>query len=230
MAGRHRSVVLANAGLDDLFEDGDEPVASVRARRPWLLRAVLPAFAVTAVAYTLSHALGVAPPLLLIVALVTGGFLIREATVSSREPRSRRVRDVVRPRLRARTTVDATSFRGAAPFRGAAVADASTDGASADGVLTAVAVWDRRLERARAAPRHAAALLVTHLGELADERLRQRHGLTTRPGPGPSSVTPRGRCCTVPDVRPPTVNSTPRYGGWRPCDDGEPQARPTRKD
>jgi hypothetical protein len=59
------------------------------------------------------------------------------------------------------------------------VADsASTGGASADGVLIAVAVWDRRLERARAAPRHAAALLVTHLGELADERLRQRHGLT----------------------------------------------------
>jgi hypothetical protein len=166
MAGRHRSVGLANAGLDDLFEDGDEQVASVRARRPWLLRAVLPAFAVTAVAYTLSHALGVAPPLLLIVAIVAGGFLIREATASSHEPRWRRVREVVRPR--------------AASADDAASADAA---ALADGVLIAVATWDRRLERARAAPRHAAALFVTHLGELADERLRQRHGLTRSSDP-----------------------------------------------
>ena len=163
MAGRHRSVALATAGLDDLFEDEDEQVGTVRARRPWLLRAVLPAFAVTAVAYTVSHALGVAPPLLLIVALVTGGFLVREATVRSREPRSRRVRDAVRPRLHSRTPNGAASGGGPA---------------AADGVLTAVATWDRRLERARAAPRHAAALLVTDLGELADERLRQRHGLT----------------------------------------------------
>ena len=169
MAGRHRSVGLATAGLDDLFEDEDEQVGTVRARRPWLLRAVLPGFAVTAVAYTVSHALDVAPPLLLIVALVTGGFLIREATVRSREPRSRRVRDAVRPRLHSRTANGATS--GSDP----ASADEAT---SADGVLSAVATWDRRLERARAAPRHAAALLVTDLGELADERLRQRHGLT----------------------------------------------------
>ncbi len=133
---------------------------------------MLPAFAVTAVLYTLSHAFGVAPPLLLIVAVVMGGFLIREATVSSREPRWRRVRDVVRPRLRARSAEVATTcgrHRGRRHSGGRP---------AADGVLTAVAVWNRRLERARAAPRHAAALLVTHLGELADERLRQRHGLT----------------------------------------------------
>ncbi len=184
MAGRHRSIALANAGLDDLFEDGDDQVASVRARRPWLLRAVLPAFAVTAVAYTLSHAFGVAPPLLLLVAIVTGGFLIREATASSHEPRWRRVRDVVRPRAasadHAASADRASSIGGVAPAGGIASTDAA---AAADGVLVAVATWDRRLERARAAPRHAAGLLVTHLGELADERLRQRHGLTRSSDP-----------------------------------------------
>jgi hypothetical protein len=148
---------MANAGLDDLLEDGEEFPAVAPHRRPWLLRAALPAFALTAVAYTLSHALGVAPPLVLLFAFVVGGFLIYEAAASGREPRWRRATDLVRPRLRSR------------------VAD---DSGPADGVLTAVATWDRRLERARAAPRHAAALLVKQLGDLADERLRQRYGVS----------------------------------------------------
>jgi len=165
MAGRHRFVELANAGLDDLLEDEEEVVAAAPHRRPWLLRALLPAFALTAVAYTLSHALGVAPPLVLLFAFVVCAFLIYEAAASSREPRWRRARDLVRPRLRPE------------------VAD---DPGPADGVLTAVASWDRRLERARAAPPHAAALLVKQLGDLADERLRQRYGVSRGSDPGRS--------------------------------------------
>ena len=165
MAGRHRSVQMSNAGLDDLFQDDEEVVAAAPRRRPWLLRALLPAFALTAVGYTLSHALGVAPPLVLLFALVVGAFLIYEAAASSREPRWRRARDLVRPRRRPE------------------VAD---DPGPADGVLAAVATWDRRLERARSAPRHAAGLLVKQLGDLADERLRQRYGVSRGSDPGRS--------------------------------------------
>jgi hypothetical protein len=152
---------VESSGFDELFTEDDEVVVRASGRRPWLLRAVLPAFAVTAVAYTLSHAIGVAPPLLLLLAMVLGAFLIREAAASGREPGWRRARDVVRP---------------LSP-------NVASQLEPPDGVLAAVSVWDRRLERASAAPRHAAVLLMTHLGDVADERVRQRYGVTRATDP-----------------------------------------------
>ncbi len=156
MARRKESVPLADAGLDDLFDSGEEPVGSARTRRPWLLAAAVVILALSAVLSVLARALGLAPPYLLIVGVIAGLVLIRAASVSVREPTWRRTDDLVRVR-------DVSS---------------PAAGAAGDGMLEAVGVWNRRIESPQ-----SRATLAQELAALADERLRQRHNLTRTKDP-----------------------------------------------
>jgi hypothetical protein len=141
-----------DAKLDDLLGEMDASPQPVL--RHWLVRASLQTLAVSAVFYTAARAVGIAPSFPLVFAVAAGAVLIRVATGQLREPRWRRTRDVV---------------RGGA---GHLVAPAP---ARADGMLAAVRRWDRRLTPGRAG---ADRELRPALQELADERLRQRYGLS----------------------------------------------------
>jgi hypothetical protein len=160
MARRDKAVPLADAGLDDLFDSGEEPVASGRTRRPWLLAAVVAILALSAVLSVLARAVGLAPPYALIVSVVAGFVLIRTAAVAVREPTWRRANDFVRP-----------------------PDEPSPAGAADDGMLAAVGAWNRRIEPSLSSSAESRALLARDLGALADERLRLRHNVTRTTDP-----------------------------------------------
>jgi hypothetical protein len=152
-----------DADLDDLFSYEEvEPAGPPRVeRRPWLVIAVLQTFAVSAVVFTGFRAADLAPSYLLIVAVCAGAVLIRQAVLVAREPRWQRTRDLV---------------RGPAW----AAEELRQDG---DGMLEAVARWDRRLDWGTTNAERFGSAVARRLGELADERLRQRYGLTRASDP-----------------------------------------------
>jgi hypothetical protein len=150
-----------DARLDDLFEDGDSGPAPTRVRRRLPVRGPLLTIAITAVVYTALRAFGLAPGLPLILTLAAASVLLRTATKASREQPGQRLSQLLRP----------------------ARPDPADDPAHSDGVFDAVRRWDRLLDQGSTTRAGGVAGLVANLGELADERLRQHHGLTRASDP-----------------------------------------------
>jgi hypothetical protein len=158
---RVRKVEYTDAPLEHLLHHEEaEPVRVEQARQEsWIPKAGLHAFVFSAVAYTLFHILGLAPPYPLILAVCVGGVLVRRAVAFAREPRSR-TRDVIR-----------------APKPPRAIG-AGGWYVNDDGMAEAIRRWDRRLEWGSTAPERFRHTITGRLAELVDERLRQRHGVT----------------------------------------------------
>jgi len=167
MPKRKRSALAPNAHLDDLlrFEDAAPPLPGTQRPRPWLVRSALQAFIASAVIYTAFHAFNLAPPYLLILAVCGGAVLVRRAVAMTAEPAWQRTRDVVRPPGPTRRIEPGGWF------------------ADADGMLQAVRRWDRRLDWGATAAERFGFTVAGRLGELADERLRQRHSMTRATDP-----------------------------------------------
>jgi hypothetical protein len=158
---RVRKVEYTDAPLEHLLHHEEaEPVRVADPRNEsWIPRAALTAFFTSAVAYTLFHILGLAPPYLLILAVCVGGVLVRRAVGFAREPRSH-TRNVIRASRPARAIGPGGWY--------------VTD----DGMAEAIRRWDRRLEWGSTAPERFHHTITGRLAELVDERLRQRHGIT----------------------------------------------------
>jgi hypothetical protein len=151
--------------LDELFGARDEPVieepveapvAKPRSRGLWLLRNALLVAAASTVAVAALRAGGLHAPLILIVAAFIGLRLVMLA-----------VSEVAPPPLPKR--------------RGGG--SGSSSGPASDALRAAVRRWERTLDRANADPDLYSRNVLPVLAELADERLRLRHGITRASDP-----------------------------------------------
>jgi hypothetical protein len=155
-----------NARLDDLLRSDDNVPTKppVPAREAWIGRAALQTFIASAVAYTGLQALNLEPPYPLILAVCAGAVLIRQAVRLTAEPDWQRTSEVVRP-VNMRHPIEGGLF------------------SSGDGMLDAVRGWDRRLDWGATGPQRFHHAVVPRLRDVADERLRQRHGVTMATDP-----------------------------------------------
>jgi hypothetical protein len=151
--------------LDELFGAREEPVieepvevpvAKPRSRGLWLLRNALLIAAASTVAVAALRAGGLHAPLILIVAAFIGLRLVMLA-----------VSEVAPPPLPKR--------------RGGG--SGSSSGPASDALRAAVRRWERTLDRATADPDLYSRNVLPVLAELADERLRLRHGITRASDP-----------------------------------------------
>jgi hypothetical protein len=161
-----RSGPSSDAHLDDLFDPIDEePTPAeppLHRNRPWAIISVLQTFVASAVLYTGFHVFDLAPPYLLLLAVSAGVVLVRQATVATRE---------ARPRTRDLVVMRWEQFGG--PLT--PVED--------DGLLDTIGRWSRRLEWGATNPDRFGRTVIVRIGEMADERLRQRHALTRASDP-----------------------------------------------
>lgn len=158
--------------LDDLLSAGvppPPPMLSRESGRPWLVGAVLVGFLASAVIYMVLSLLGARVAYPLIAAACVGVALVRQAARAAGEPSWLRTRDLVRPLAVRRRREPGSAYEGG------------------DGMAAAVRRWQRRLEwgatGAIADPGRFARTVGAPLGELVDERLRQRHGITRASDP-----------------------------------------------
>jgi hypothetical protein len=152
--------------LDELFGARDEPVVieevtevpveKSRSRAFWLLRNALLIAAATTVAVAALRAGNLHAPLILIIAAFIGLRLVMLA-----------VSVVAPPPLPKR--------------RGGG--SGSSSGPASDALRAAVRRWERTLDRANADPDLYSRNVLPVLAELADERLRLRHGITRASDP-----------------------------------------------
>jgi hypothetical protein len=151
--------------LDELFSDGDreEPVEEIepkvdkpRSRALWVLRNLLLVAAATTVTVAALRAGDLHAPLILIICAFIGLRLILLA-----------VSQVSPPPLPKRQ-------------RGGS---ASGSGPGGDALRAAVRRWERTLDRAHADPDLYSRNVLPVLAEMADERLRLRHGITRATDP-----------------------------------------------
>jgi hypothetical protein len=162
-----RSEAADYVKLDDLLSAGVPPPPSMLGRedgRPWLVGAVLLAFLASAVVYMVLSMLGLRVPYPLIAAACLGVVLVRQAARAVGEPSWLHASDLVRPVAVRRRREPGSAYEGG------------------DGVATEVRRWHRRLEwgvtGVVADQGRFARTVGAPLGELVDERLRQRHGIT----------------------------------------------------
>ena len=159
------------ARLDDLLSAGVPlpPARLVGQEQPWVLGSALTAFLTSAIVYMLFSAVGVPPPYPLILAACCGAVLVRQAARMVGEPDWLRVGDLVRPPHVTR------------PGEPTAVS------AGDDGMAVAVRRWSRLLESGDSKvvvdSGRFARTVSAHIGELVDERLRQRYGITRASDP-----------------------------------------------
>jgi hypothetical protein len=151
--------------LDELFGARDEPVveepveapvARPRSKALWLLRNALLVAAATTVTVAALRAGGLHAPLVLIIA----AFIVLRLVLLA-------VAEVAPPPLPKR--------------RGGG--SGSSSGPSSDALRAAVRRWERTLDRANADPDLYSRNVLPVLAELADERLRLRHGITRASDP-----------------------------------------------
>jgi hypothetical protein len=159
--------VPTDSHLDELlrYEDSGAELVDVAETRPWRLRAVGYVLAISAVTYTLTRAGGLAVPFTLILAVVTAGILVRRAVRLVHEPLWLRAADLVRP-PGGRRRIELSGW-----YEGD------------DGMVAAVRRWDRRLDWGSTDPDRFNHTVPPRIGELVDERLRQRHSLTRTSDP-----------------------------------------------
>jgi hypothetical protein len=152
-------------GIDDLLRH-DEEEARPRAerRRGWpgaLLRIVLVTGGLTAVVVVGLRAVGLAVPVVVLVAGVLALLTIR--------------------RVAARAAPPPPAPSGAGQPAGEE--DGSYHFGSRDALRTAINGWERALDWSTGSRERFAEVVLPKIGELADERLRQRHGLTRESDP-----------------------------------------------
>jgi hypothetical protein len=157
--------------MTQLWEDQarfDSARSSMPIRRrgtPWLRQGLLIAAGLVFAADLLARLAGYAPPLLLLVAL-GGAFAFSYRLLALVvEPAWRLTGDVVRP-----------------PVPGAmSVAEFDHDGS--DGVEDGIRIWARRMEWGLTSSRRYELTLAGRLGDLADQALRRRYGITRATDP-----------------------------------------------
>jgi hypothetical protein len=153
--------VTDDGSLDDLFSSRDEPVEEAeptvkrRSTGWWFVRNVLLITALTVVTVAALRAGGHHISVLLVVAFWTG---LRVVLIA--------VSEVAPPSLPKRRGGSATA-----------------DGTPPDSLRAAVRRWERNLDRAHADADLYARNVLPVLAELADERLRLRHGITRASDP-----------------------------------------------
>jgi len=170
MTRPRRSQAADYARLDDLLSVGVAlpPSRLIRRERPWLVGTALTSFLTSAVVYILLSAVGTPPPYPLILAACSGAMLVRQAARLVGEPAWLRVGDLVRPpRLPRQFEPGASS--------------------GDDGLAVAVRRWSRLLEwgdtKVVADSGRFVRTVGARIGELVDERLRQRYGITRASDP-----------------------------------------------
>jgi hypothetical protein len=152
---------VSDGGLEELFSLRDEPVEEAepivkqRSRAWWLVRNVLLVVGMTVVTVAALRSSGHSISVLLVVAFYTGLRLVLFA-----------VSEVAPPSMPRR--------------RGGALPREDTP---TDSLRAAVRRWERNLDRAHADPDLYARNVLPVLAELADERLRLRHGITRASDP-----------------------------------------------
>jgi len=169
MPKRERRARAADAHLDDLlrFEDvsGAAPPRPAGHDRVWIAKALLLGFASSAVLYTLARVFDLGPPYPLVLAVCLGAVLVRQAAGAVAEPRWLKTASVVRAPSPERAITPGGWHTGQ------------------DGVRDAVQRWARRLDWGASNADRFSSTVVTRLGQLTDEVLRQRHGLTRATDP-----------------------------------------------
>jgi hypothetical protein len=152
--------------LEDLFRFEDR-LSSMpeEAGRNWRWWAVGVTVLLTVVVDFIAHFAGYAPPLLLILAVCAGAVAVRLLLLTVPEPTWRRVGDLVHH-----------------PVEGSLITPGGWTG-NTDGMLDAIRRWDRRLEWGATSPQRYAYTVAPRLGELADQWLREQHGLTRASDP-----------------------------------------------
>jgi hypothetical protein len=153
---------VSDGGLDDLFSFRDEPVEEVagpvvkkRSTPLWILRNALLIVAATVVTVAGLHAVGMHVSILLLVAFYTGLRLVLFAVAEVAPP--------------------------AVPKRRSGLARGGDR--PPDSLRAAVRRWERNLDRAHSDSDLYARNVLPVLAELADERLRLRHGITRASDP-----------------------------------------------
>lgn len=155
------------ARLDELLRsDAGTPDAAAedRSREAWYLNAALQIFLGSAVVYTLFRGVGLAPPYPLVVAACAGAVLVRRSVLAAGEPPWLRTAEVVERLTGPRGTDEAAAE-------------------SRDGMIDAIRRWERRLDWGLMVPLRFSETISRRLGAVADERLRQRHGITRTTDP-----------------------------------------------
>ncbi|MBO4208706.1 hypothetical protein [Micromonospora echinofusca] len=155
----------SSASIDDLLQHEEEPVGDEpgRRERPGLggwLRTAASAGALTAVTIVGMRLFGVALPVVAVLSGWLALLLLRRVTGPLRPPPPGRRR----------------SYSGGED-------DSRYRFSGEDALGRAVARWERRLAWSQGEPDRFARGVLPPLGELADDRLRQRHGLDRRSDP-----------------------------------------------
>jgi hypothetical protein len=167
-----RSQAADHVRLEDLLSAGVPPPPPVLGRddqQPWLVGTVLVALLASAVVYVGLSAFGARIAYPLVAAACLGVAAIWQVSRMVSEPPWLVVRDLVRPVEVPRRRQPRAAYEGG------------------DGMAAAMRRWNRLLEWGVTGvvtdPGRFARTVGTPLGELVDERLRQRHGITRATDP-----------------------------------------------
>lgn len=178
-----------STSIDDLLSFGEEPAGEPDERRPARLRPVLRTLAVTAaivvVVVVLLRAVGLQVSLWIIVAAVLAVLAVRRVTGALSPPPP--------PRAGARAPA------GEEPE--------SWNWAARDALRAAINGWERPLDWCAGNPERFTERILPRLGELADERLRQQHGITRESDPARARALlgePLWTFLATPSRRPPS--------------------------
>ncbi|MFI7212195.1 hypothetical protein [Micromonospora maritima] len=178
-----------STSIDDLLAFGDDPSgATERAsggRARWLLRTATVTAAVVVVVVVALRAVGLLVPIWIIVAGVLAVLAVRRVTAALTPPPP--------PRAGARSSA------GEEP--------GSWNWSSRDALRAAINGWERPLDWCGGNRERFTERVLPRLGELADERLRQRHGVTRESDPARARALlgePLWTFLGTPARRPPT--------------------------
>ncbi|GAA3739415.1 hypothetical protein [Micromonospora maritima] len=178
-----------STSIDDLLAFGDDPSGEVErpsgGRARWLLRTATVTAAAVVVVVVALRAVGLLVPIWIVVAGVLAVLAVRRVTAALAPPPP--------PRAGARTPA------GEEP--------GSWNWSSRDALRAAINGWERPLDWCGGNRERFTDRVLPRLGELADERLRQRHGVTRESDPARARALlgePLWTFLGTPARRPPT--------------------------